>query len=258
MQRNEHLRRHRIERNWRQQDLADQLGITVTTIQRWERGSQQPSAYYRVKLCSLFGLDAHELGLVETFSSPSESTEVTEEAESAPSEEISLWTVPYARNPHFTGRDDLLQQLGQLFSAEQADQPMSIQQAALTQTQAITGLGGIGKTQIAIEYAYRARMQGRYYHTIWISAASEETILTSFVELARLYMPTLVEKEGTNQRTIVDTLLRWLEQCMQPWLLIFDNADDLSLVQPYLPRWGNGCILLTTRAHAVGAFACLS
>ena len=98
-------------------------------------------------------------------------------------------------------------------------------------------------------------MQGRYRHTIWISAASEETILTSFVELARLFIPKLVEQEETNQRSLVAILLRWLEQCMQPWLLIFDNADDLSLIQPYLPRWGNGCILITTRASAVGAFA---
>jgi len=254
MQRNEHLRQQRIGRNWRQQDVADQLGTTVTTIQRWERGHQQPSAYYRVKLCTLFGLDAQELGLVETFSSPPESTSVIQTG-SAPTEESSLWTVPYARNPHFTGRDDLLQQLGQLFAAENSEQSMSIHQAALTQTQAITGLGGIGKTQIAIEYAYRARMQGRFRHTLWISAASEETILTSFVELARLFMPNLVEQEETNQRTIVAALLRWLEHCMQPWLLIFDNADDLSLIQPYLPRWGNGRILLTTRAHAVGAFA---
>jgi tetratricopeptide (TPR) repeat protein/transcriptional regulator with XRE-family HTH domain len=254
MQRNEHLRQQRIGRNWRQQDLADQLGVTVVTIQRWERGYQQPSAYYRAKLCTLFGLDAQELGLVETFSSPPESTSVTQ-TESYPSAKTSLWTVPYARNPHFTGRDDLLQQLGQLFAEAKPEQPMSIQQAALTQTHAITGLGGIGKTQIAIEYAYRARMQGRYRHTMWISAASEEMILTSFVELARLFMPTLVEQEGTNQRNIVAALLRWLEQCMQPWLLIFDNADDLSLVQPYLPSWGNGCILLTTRARAVGALA---
>ena len=253
MQRNEHLRRLRIGRNWRQQDVADQLGTTVTTIQRWERGHQQPSVYYRVKLCKLFGLSAQELGLVETLSSPSESAEVTRIG-SVPSEEISLWTVPYARNPHFTGRGDLLQQLGQMLAAEPPAEAMSIQKAALMQTQAITGLGGIGKTQIAIEYAYRARTQGRYRHTIWISAAGEETIQTSFVELARLLMPALVEEE-TNQRTIVVALLRWLEQCTQPWLLIFDNADDLSLVQPYFPHWGNGRILLTTRTHAVGSIA---
>ena len=92
MQRNEHLRRERIGRNWRQQDVADQLGTTVTTIQRWERGHQLPGPYYRVKLCTLFGLGAQELGLEETFSSPPESTEVTQ-AGSAPSAETSLWTV---------------------------------------------------------------------------------------------------------------------------------------------------------------------
>ncbi len=74
MQRNEHLRQKRIGRNWRQQDLADQLGVTVVTIQRWERGSQHPSAYYRVKLCTLFGLNSQELGLVEGFPPPPEST----------------------------------------------------------------------------------------------------------------------------------------------------------------------------------------
>ena len=205
MQRNEHLRRRRIGRNWRQHDVAEQLGTTVTTIQRWERGQQQPGAYYRVKLCTLFGLSAQELGLVEAFSSPPESTEVTQ-TKNALTAETALWTVPYARNPHFTGRDDLLQQLGHLFAAEKPGQPMGVHQAALTQTQAITGLGGIGKTQIAIEYAYRARMQGRYHHTLWISAGSSETILTSFVELARLLMPTLVEQEETNQRTIVAAL----------------------------------------------------
>ncbi|GLV54265.1 tetratricopeptide repeat protein [Dictyobacter sp. S3.2.2.5] len=253
MQRNESLRQQRIARNWRQQDVADQLGTTVTAIGRWERGAQQPSAYFRVKLCTLFGKSAAELGLVETIASPLESAEVTQEG-NAPAEEISLWTVPYARNPHFTGRDDILQYLGQLLATKQPGEPMNIQQAVLTQTQAISGLGGIGKTQIAIEYAYRARMQGRYQHTMWISAANEETILTSFVELARLFMPTLV-KEETNQRTIVTVLLRWLEQCTQPWLLIFDNADNLDLLPPYLPHQGNGHILLTTRANAVGVLA---
>jgi len=51
MQRNEQFRWQRIGRNWRQQDLADQLGVTIITVQRWERGSQHPSAYYRARLC---------------------------------------------------------------------------------------------------------------------------------------------------------------------------------------------------------------
>jgi tetratricopeptide (TPR) repeat protein/transposase-like protein/transcriptional regulator with XRE-family HTH domain len=255
MPRNESLRQQRIGRNWRQKDVADQLGTTITAIGRWERGDQQPSAYFRVKLCTLFGKSAQELGLVEAFFSPPESnTPDAAQAVSAPSEENALWTVPYARNPHFTGREELLSQLEQLFAEVPPDQPKSVRQAALIQTQAMTGLGGIGKTQIALEYAYRARVQGRYHDILWIAAASAETIVTSFVELAR-FLPTLVPQEETNQHTIVAAILRWLEQREPPWLLLVDNADDLSLVQPYLPRQGNGHILLTTRAHTVGTLA---
>jgi len=58
MSKNERLRQSRIERNWRQQDVADQLGVALVTMQRWERGYQQPSAYYRVKLSALFGVSA--------------------------------------------------------------------------------------------------------------------------------------------------------------------------------------------------------
>ena len=106
MHENERLRQHRIERNWRQQDLADQLGVTVVTIQRWERGSQQPSAYYRTKLCKLFAVSAQELGLVQVALPASGGMSA---------EDPLVWTVPFARNPHFTGLDDLLQQLEQVF-----------------------------------------------------------------------------------------------------------------------------------------------
>ncbi len=50
-------------------------------------------------------------------------------------------------------------------------------------------------------------------------------------------------------------VIRWLEQCREPWLLLVDNADDLSLVQPYLSLQGNGSVLLTTRASAAGWLA---
>jgi tetratricopeptide (TPR) repeat protein len=173
---------------------------------------------------------------------------------SASSAELALWTVPYARNPHFTGRDDLLSELTAQFAPPAPDQPTALRCAALTQAQVIEGLGGIGKTQIAVEYAYRARDQGRYTHTLWIAAANEEAILMSFVALAEL-LPGVSSVGETDQRKLVAAVLRWLEQCKEPWLLIVDNADDLSSVQPYLPLQGNGSVLLTTRASAVGWLA---
>ena len=165
-----------------------------------------------------------------------------------------VWNVPYRRNPHFTGRDDLLDRLERQLSPETLEHSTTMRRAALTQPQAIKGLGGIGKTQIAVEYAYRSRELDRYTHIFWVNAASEEVLLTSFVALAEL-LPAFPAKGETDQHKLVEAVKRRLEQCHQRWLLIFDNADDVALVRDYLPQQGNGSILLTTRADAVGALA---
>jgi tetratricopeptide (TPR) repeat protein/DNA-binding XRE family transcriptional regulator len=254
---NNQLRQERIRRNWRQRDLADQLGTTVLTVKRWERGYQQPSAYFRIKLCTLFGKSAEELGLVEgnpSVSMMEEDASETEQASISPTGPGAIWMVPYARNPHFTGRDELLDQLAQKLSLEKPGEATTTRRAILSQPQAVKGLGGIGKTQIAVEYAYRAHEQDRYTYTFWINAASEEAIISSFAALAE-QLPSVVERGEKDQSKLIAAIIRWLEQCQHPWLLIFDNADDLSLVQQYFPRQGNGSLLLTTRAHAVAALA---
>jgi nucleoside phosphorylase len=168
-----------------------------------------------------------------------------------------VWNVPFARSPYFTGRDDLLERLDQQLTPTEQKEARETRRAALTQPQAIKGLGGIGKTQIAVEYAYRARSRGRYTHTLWVNAASEETIIASYMEIAQL-LPSFVSKNETDQRQLAEAVKRWLEQCEQPWLLIFDNADnadDLPVIQAYFPQGGKGSILLTTRASAVGSLA---
>ncbi|GCE29931.1 tetratricopeptide repeat protein [Dictyobacter alpinus] len=255
MPRNEKLRLQRALRNWRQQDLADQLDVTLTTIQRWERGIQEPRTYYRVKLCDLFGLPPQELGLSDDDDQPPLSVEsepdtgAAEPALSKFSVGDALWTIPYPRNPHFTGRQELLAALDQQFAPAPLVASTGIRRAALTQSQAIKGLGGIGKTQIAIEYAYHAREQQRYTHTLWINAASEETLLSGLAALKEV-VPAISVHNENDQRALASEALRWLEQCQDPWLLIYDNADDLSFLPAYLPATGNGSILLTTRANS--------
>jgi len=168
-----------------------------------------------------------------------------------------VWNVPYYRNPYFTGRDELLDQLDELLAPFEQAATLTSRRVALTQPQAITGLGGIGKTQIAVEYAYRSRDSGRYRHTFWVNAASQETILASFVEIATL-LPEFAARNETDQRKLIEAVKHWLEQCKQPWLLIFDNVDhdgDLPAIREYLPQGGSGSVLLTTRASAVGSLA---
>ena len=154
----------------------------------------------------------------------------------------ALWTIPYRRNPIFTGREDLLQQLYEQLHTTRA--------ATLTQPQAISGLGGIGKTQLAIEYAYRHREE--YQAVLWVNAASRDTITSSFLELAdRLH---LAEREEQDQTRVVAAVKSWCAT-HEGWLLIFDNADDLPLVEDFLPPDGKGHLILTTRDQAPGMLA---
>ncbi len=262
-----------------QQGLAKLLEVSSRAIENWEQGLTSPKAEHLKAFLSLclqssvlpagreeeqirviwrtaglkVLLDEHWLSELLTASSPLPS-EGGGQGNAVASQPLSIWMVPYIRNSHFTGRDELLSYLQQRFAPREAEQSMTIQHAALTQSQAIKGLGGIGKTQAAIEYAYRAREQGRYTHTIWVSASSEETVLTSFAAL-RDVVPALRRLEENDQRAVAKAALRWLEQCLDPWLLIYDNADDLLLLPPYLPKAGRGNILLTTRASAAGALA---
>ncbi len=250
-----HLIEERKRRQWSQQEVADLIGTTQRTVSRWELGTMTPGSYFRAKLCELFGKSAQELGLLgeqgvnkeQPDSSPGISP-------SSPDQHLSLWSVPYPRNPHFTGRDEILDLLDQHLSPEGCHEQVITRRAALAQPQVIKGLGGIGKTQIALEYAYRARERGRYAHIFWINAASEEAIITGFVMIAEL-LPDFAAKNETDQRKVVMAVKRWLEQCPQSWLLIFDNVEELSLIQEYFPTTSNGCILLTTRASAVGSLA---
>jgi tetratricopeptide (TPR) repeat protein/transcriptional regulator with XRE-family HTH domain len=238
---------------------SDHLEAFITLIfeqQGFQAGSEEEqirilwrSAHQKVLLDELW-----LKSLLEQQVAPPVST-LSEEKVPSPTvaEPLHLWTVPYARNPHFTGRDDLLDQLTRHFQPPDMGVRV-LRHVALTQTQVLKGLGGIGKTQTAIEYAYRSREQERYTHTLWIAAASEEVMIASFTTLAAR-LPEVAAQSETDPYKLMLSVKRWLEQCRDSWLLIVDNADDLALVQPYLPIEGNGCLLFTTRASAVGNLA---
>lgn len=72
----------------------------------------------------------------------------------------AIWSIPYPRNLFFTGRDEVLSQLHHALQTNTA--------VALSHMQGISGLGGIGKTQTALEYAYR--YQSNYTEVFWMQA----------------------------------------------------------------------------------------
>jgi tetratricopeptide (TPR) repeat protein len=130
----------------------------------------------------------------------------------------------------------------QLHNALQADT-----RVALSHPLGISGLGGIGKTQAALEYAYRYRSE--YNAVFWVRADSLTALISSLIELASVLE--LPERDAQDQEIIVEAVLHWLR--LHPgWLLIYDNIDDLSIAEPLLPREGAGHLVFTTRAQAFG------
>src|SRR6266567_4062132 len=233
---NVQLRRQREQRHWTQTEMARMLGTTYLSVCRWENGTTSPSLYYRKRLCELFGLPAEKLGLAP----PSEETTPPSAASTASLP--TLWHVPYRRNPFFTGRERILLGLHTMLRAGK--------RASLVQPQAISGLGGIGKTQTAIEYAYRFREH--YQAILWCRAETRNLLLTDLVALAQVL--DLHEKDEQEQERVVQAVRRWLQKSTG-WLLILDNVEDLSLVEDALPTEYSGHVLLTTRTHSTGSFA---
>jgi tetratricopeptide (TPR) repeat protein len=131
------------------------------------------------------------------------------------------WNAP-TRNPFFTGRDTQLEAI----------------HAAFPHPQSINGIGGVGKSQTAIEYAHRYR--GDYQAVLWT--------VSGLAPLAAVL--DLPEKNEKDLSVVTAAVRRWLEST-PGWLLILDDLEDLTIV----PTGAPGHILITTRQHASGGFA---
>ena len=151
-----------------------------------------------------------------------------------------IWNVSQHRNPNFTGREGILKELRlALTSGEPA-----------AWKQAITGMGGVGKTQLVVEYIYSHKADYRIIW--WVRSEEPATMAADYASLAvNLNLP---EKESRDQTEIVRAVKRWLEH-NPDWLLIFDNAQDPSGIRNYLPLGGAGHVIITSRNPLWGGVA---
>ncbi|OJJ41230.1 hypothetical protein ASPWEDRAFT_731886 [Aspergillus wentii DTO 134E9] len=187
--------------------------------------------------------------------SGSESTLVADESDPA------FFVMPYARNPGFITRKPIVQQLRDRIT------PIGESHSRV----ALFGLGGVGKSQIAIEFAYQIRAECPQTSVFWIHASSIERFRKGYYNiLSECDIPEVDTEKYDKLIRVRD----WLENEHKDWLMIIDNADEASLflssgelshgklkknsstaelsILDYLPKCVHGSILITTRNRAAG------
>ncbi len=139
----------------------------------------------------------------------------------------AIFHLPMGRNKDFVGREKELALL-----EESLKQGTS---SAITNT----GMGGVGKSQLALEYAYRHEQE--YEMIFWIRSEQEATIKT---DLRALGLEMGIAEDFLKDDNVISTMKNALEK-RKGWLLVFDNAEDPQLLNRVLPQGGH--ILITSR-----------
>ena len=142
-----------------------------------------------------------------------------------------VWNAP-ARNPAFTGRDGLLVAVRERLLAD--DRAV---------VQALQGMGGVGKTQLAAEYAHR--FAGTYDLAWWVNAEQAGLIGDQFAALGAALG--CVDPGASTEVARAAVLAEVRER--GGWLLVFDNAESPADISPWLPG-GGGHVLITSRQRA--------
>ncbi|MET9366288.1 FxSxx-COOH system tetratricopeptide repeat protein [Streptomyces griseoflavus] len=144
------------------------------------------------------------------------------------------------RNTSFVGRQALLRAV---------EEQLAAQDTAAVLPHALHGLGGVGKSQLALEYVYTH--QHEYNVICWIAAERESLVLAGLASLATRLGVAQTGQEGTANTAVAKVLeaLRSGEP-HDNWLLVFDNAEDIAMVRRYFPTSGPGKVIVTSRNRA--------
>ena len=158
-----------------------------------------------------------------------------------------------SRVEHFVGREENITEICE-----------ALQYDGSRKTAVVHGLGGMGKTQLAL--AYEKRHRDEYSAVFWVNSKDVDTLKQGYAAAARrIYRehPSLVHfkavAEGSDLDEAVKAVKRWLSSAGNDrWLVIFDNYDTPKLpghdepgtfnIQPFLPEADHGAVLITTRS----------
>jgi len=228
------LRQLRGEAKLTQEELAEAAGLSPRAVSDLERGINRTARKdTATQLAGALGI-AESVGVVFVAAARGRTpaadvlTAMRRSGQRPAGAMPRLWNIP-ARNLTFTGREDLLAAVRERLQAGHA-----------AVVQALYGMGGVGKTQLAAEYAHR--FGGSYDLAWWIDAEQGGLIGDQVSGLGQALGCIPAETGNEAARAAVLAELRQRSR----WLLIFDNAEAPADVTPWLPGNG-GHVLITSR-----------
>jgi tetratricopeptide (TPR) repeat protein len=151
---------------------------------------------------------------------------------------------PYWRAPRTIVDVDAIRPVPSFSGRERELDAISEALAAPDSIAAVCGLGGVGKSSIAREYAWRNR--DAYAVVWWVNAQTEDAIVDSLLRLGALFMRGL-DRQADRRAAAQQVMGSMLHGFAKPVLLIFDNLEDERLLRAWIPR-GGSVALATSRA----------
>jgi tetratricopeptide (TPR) repeat protein len=145
--------------------------------------------------------------------------------------------IPFRKNPKFYGRVDELEKIHEYLSPKD-DQSL--------RTYTIYGRRGVGKTEIALQFAHENR--AGFDAIFWIQCENSVAIRQSFTNAAvSLNLPG-ADRAGHHEENLL-AMQNWLKKTSKKWLMIFDNAERDQVLKAYWPIGASGAILITSRKY---------
>jgi transcriptional regulator with XRE-family HTH domain len=247
---NEQLRRERQRRGWSRAYIAEQIGVAdPKTIGRWERGGAFPSAYFLQRLCSLFQMQAEELGLWPRESHEAEPADVSpyfsQPDQSLKSSAKPLYDpeLPLALSGGLIGREKSLRALKARLCSQASP-------AATT----LCGLPGVGKTALALELAHDDDVQ-QYFNdgVLWVSLGPQPDRSGELKRWGRLLG---IEESALSSRDDSEDWMRAIHTRLstRKMLLIIDDAWSCEDALAFKLGGQQCAYLLTTRQPAVALY----
>ncbi|KIX07637.1 uncharacterized protein Z518_02290 [Rhinocladiella mackenziei CBS 650.93] len=151
-----------------------------------------------------------------------------------------ITTIVDFQNYAFTGRTDVLDQIHEVFNSQiivDRSDPACV---------LLHGIGGVGKTQTALQYAFTH--SNDFDATFWVRAETDHSLITTYAAIARkLDLPGA--DGGLDAGRSVEMARNWLERTDRKWLLVFDNVESIHSLAHYWPKnsQSRGSVLITTQ-----------